>query len=153
VVVPTVEQTDRRLVSRERCRLLHERIALSNRIGGLLASPGVPSYRPLKRDHWLALAASRIGDGRALPARLKTEVERMLVQLELPMKQIKAARRSTMPCRRRTPRRKRIRDLDATARTGLGQDVMACGWRTGADGRGPACTIMIGWRQRPQARR
>jgi transposase len=79
---PTVEAEDRRRVSRERDQLMSERIELTNRIGGLLASQGVRDYQPLRRNRWQALAGLRTGDGRALAPRLQAEIGRMLVRIE-----------------------------------------------------------------------
>ena len=90
VAVPTVEQEDRRRLSRERERLMKERIGLTNRIYGLLASQGAGAYDALKTDRWPELAALRTGDGGELPPQLAAEIRRMLVRLDLIMEQIKA---------------------------------------------------------------
>jgi transposase len=90
VVPPPAEHEDRRHLSRERERLLRERISLTNRIGGLLASQGIRGYQPLKKNRWQALAALRTGDGRELPAHLTAEIRRMMVRLDLAVQQIAA---------------------------------------------------------------
>jgi transposase len=90
VAPPAPEQEDRRRLSRERERLLSERIGLTNRIGGLFASQGIRGYQPLKQNRWQALAAVRTGDGCPLPAHLMAELRRMMVRLELTVQQIAA---------------------------------------------------------------
>ena len=90
VVPPTAEHEDRRRLSRERERLLRERISLTNRIGGLLAGQGVRGYQPEKKNRWQALAALRTGDGRELPAHLTAEIRRMMARLDLAVAQIAA---------------------------------------------------------------
>jgi transposase len=89
VAVPTERQEDERRLSRERQQLMSERTALSNRIKGLLISQGVRGYDPVRRDRRARLEQLTTGDGRALPAQLKAEVERMLERLELTLKQLK----------------------------------------------------------------
>ena len=90
VAPPGVEDEDRRRLTRERSRLLAERVALTNRIGGLLLGQGVRDYQPLRKDRRTALAALRTGTGGALPKRLRAEIARMLDRLELLIAQIKA---------------------------------------------------------------
>src|SRR5689334_24838847 len=87
---PSAETEDQRRLTRERERLRAERVALSNRIGGLLASQGVRGYAPLRQDRRAALAGLRSGDGRDLPKQLSAEIGRMLDRLELLLSQIKA---------------------------------------------------------------
>ncbi|MBI3678260.1 MAG: IS110 family transposase [Proteobacteria bacterium] len=86
---PSAEEEDRRRLTRERQSLIKERTRLSNRIRGLLASQGICLYDPLKRDRHKRLQRLQTGDGRAMPARLKSEIERMLERLEILMTQIK----------------------------------------------------------------
>jgi transposase len=61
-----------------------------SRIKGLLATQGVYEFRPLRRDRWARLAELRAGDGRALPPRLRREIEREFGRLELVLEQIEA---------------------------------------------------------------
>ena len=89
VVPPSVAEEDRRRICRERAELVHERTALCNRIGGLLANQGIAGFMPLKKDRHTALAALRTGDGRALPPHLTAEITRILQRLELLQEQIK----------------------------------------------------------------
>src|SRR5262249_3346985 len=56
---------------------------------GLLASQGITSYQPLRRDRRQRLDELVTGDGRALPPQLKCELLRLLDRLELLLKQIK----------------------------------------------------------------
>jgi transposase len=93
VVPPTPEEEDRRRLSRERDELMRERIALSNRIGGLLAGQGVRGYKPLQKNCWTALEALRRPDGGELPAHLMAELRRMLQRREVLMQQLKAVER------------------------------------------------------------
>jgi len=89
VVPPTPEQEDDRRIGRERGQLLSERIALTNRIKGLLCGQGITGYQPCKRDRRERLAELRTGDGRALSPRLTAEIGRMLDRLEVVLRQIK----------------------------------------------------------------
>jgi transposase len=83
VRVPSPAEEDARRLTRERERLLAERIQHVNRIKGLLATQGVYDYQPLKADRWRRLEGLKTGDGRALPARLTAEITRELKRLEL----------------------------------------------------------------------
>src|SRR6476660_7123836 len=64
--VPTVEDEDRKRLTRERERLLQERTAHSNRIKGLLHAHGIRDAMPMKRGFIESLATVRTGDGRPL---------------------------------------------------------------------------------------
>ena len=88
VRVPTPEAEDARRVSRERHRLIGERVSHVNRIKGLCATQGIYDVNPLRRDRWQRLAGLRTGDGRALPPRLAAELERELKRLELVLEMI-----------------------------------------------------------------
>jgi transposase len=87
---PSPQEEDRRRVVRERAVLIRERIAITNRICGLLLSQGVTDYQPLRRDRRERLDALVTGDGRALPAQMKRELGRALDRLDLLVVQIKA---------------------------------------------------------------
>jgi transposase len=76
VRVPSIAQEDERRLSRERERLLHERNSHMARIKGLLALHGVRDFRLIERDWKERLDAIRTAEGRALPARAKTEIDR-----------------------------------------------------------------------------
>ena len=90
VVAPSPEEEDRRRVCREREVLIAERIAHVNRIKGLLFGQGIYDYEPLRRKRRTRLEELGTGDGRALPAHLKTQISRELDRLELLLEQIKA---------------------------------------------------------------
>jgi transposase len=83
VRVPSPAEEDARRLTRERERLLCERIQHVNRIKGLLAGQGIYDYQPLKADRWRRLAELATGDGRTLPPRLQGEIRRELKRLEL----------------------------------------------------------------------
>ncbi len=85
---PTPEQEDYRRPPRERAILLQERVRHVNRIKGLLAGQGIRDYDPLHRDRRNRLDAVKTGDGRPLPAHLKTELMRELARIELVLQQI-----------------------------------------------------------------
>jgi transposase len=76
VQVPSVEREDARRTHRERQRLIAERVQHVNRIKGLLATQGIYEFLPLRRDRRERLDELRTGDGRALPPRLRQEIER-----------------------------------------------------------------------------
>jgi transposase len=90
VVAPSPEEEDRRRICRERQALIAERITHVNRIKGLLFAQGVSGYEPLRRDRRARLEALRTGDGRELPAHLKTQIGRELDRTELLLEQIEA---------------------------------------------------------------
>ena len=80
---PSPEEEDRRRLSRERDRLLQERIRHTNRIRGLLFGQGIGDFDPLRKDRHERLDALLTGDGRPLPATLKAELVREIARLEL----------------------------------------------------------------------
>ena len=90
VHVPTVEDEDRKRRTRERERLLKERIAHTNRIKGLLFGQGIRDAMPLKLGFVASFDKLRTGDGRVLPPRLKEELVREHERLCLVHKQIVA---------------------------------------------------------------
>jgi transposase len=85
---PPVE--DRRSPTRERQRLLTERIQHTNRIKGLLFGQGVGDYDPMLKKRRKALEALATGDGRPLEPQLKAQILRELDRLELVIEQLKA---------------------------------------------------------------
>ena len=86
---PSPEEEDSRRLVRERAVLVQERNRTSNRIHGLLASQGITTYQPMRRDRRQRLEELNTGDGRALPPQLKGELLRALGRLELLLEQIK----------------------------------------------------------------
>lgn len=89
VVPPSPEEEDRRRLVRERAALVTERIRITNRMRGLLATQGIYDYDPPRRDRRERLNELTTGDGRELPRQMKTELGRALDHLELLLKQIK----------------------------------------------------------------
>ncbi|HXL87285.1 MAG TPA: IS110 family transposase [Gemmatimonadaceae bacterium] len=100
VVPPTPEEEDRRRISRERKVLLEERIKHVNRIKGLLASQGITSYQPLRRDRHQRLDELQTLDGRPLPTHLKSQILREIERMEMLLRQIIAVEevRDTLVC-------------------------------------------------------
>ncbi len=90
VRVPTVEDEDRRRLSRERKTLVRERTMHVNRIKGLLFGVGVRHYKPMRRDRRERLEVLQTGDAQPLPIHLKARIGRELDRLELLGEQIKA---------------------------------------------------------------
>jgi transposase len=91
---PSPEDEDRRRLTRERARLLKERIEHTNRIKGLLFGQGIRDYAPLHRERRARLAALTTGDGRPLPERLKAEIDRELDRLEMVISQLASVARA-----------------------------------------------------------
>jgi transposase len=76
VRVPSVEDEDRRHLTRERERLLSERNAHLQRVKGLLMLHGVREFSALPAYWKQRLDRLVTADGRSLPTRLKGEIER-----------------------------------------------------------------------------
>jgi len=89
VVTPSVEEEDRRRLSRERRNLVRERIRHSNRIKGFLIGHGIRGFNPLRLDRYERLEELRMPNGGELPPRIKAEIKRELDRLELVQRQIK----------------------------------------------------------------
>jgi len=89
VKAPSPEEEDHRRLCRERKALISERVRHINRIKGLLFAQGIGDYEPEKRDRRARLDDLRTGDGRDLPAHLKTQILREIDRLELLMAQVK----------------------------------------------------------------
>ena len=100
VVPPTPEEEDQRRISRERKVLVEERIKHVNRIKGLLASQGITSYQPLRRDRHQRLDELQTLDGRPLPTHLKSQILREIERMEMLLRQIVAVEeaRDTLVC-------------------------------------------------------
>src|ERR1700694_372683 len=86
--VPAGEDEARKRRTRERERLLKERIAHTNRIKGLLFGQGIRDAILLKSGFVASLDKLRTGDGRGLPPRLKDEIVREHERLCLVHQQI-----------------------------------------------------------------
>jgi transposase len=89
VPIPGEAEEDGRRPSRERQDLIRERLAITNKIDGLLATLGVGGYRPLRRDRRERLEVLRQPDGGPLPAHAKARLARLLDRLELVLEQIR----------------------------------------------------------------
>jgi transposase len=89
VPIPSEAEEDGRRPLRERQDLIRERLALTNKIDGLLATLGVAGYRPLRRDRRERLEALRQPGGGALPAHAKARLARLLDRLELVLEQVR----------------------------------------------------------------
>src|SRR5690242_2216593 len=87
-VPPSPSEEDRRRISRERATLLQERVQHTNRIRGLLFGQGITSYNPLHKNRRENLEVLRTGDGRSVPAHLKSQILREIDRLELVLRQI-----------------------------------------------------------------
>jgi transposase len=90
VPIPSEAEEDGRRPLRERQDLIRERLAITNKIDGLLATLGVGGYRPLRRDRRERLEALRQPGGGPLPAHAKARLARLLDRLELVLEQIRA---------------------------------------------------------------
>lgn len=90
---PSPVEEDRRRLTRERGTLLKERIQHTNRIKGLLSGQGITDYDPLGKNRRIRLDALKTGDGRALPERLKLEIQREIQRLDLVNAQIATVER------------------------------------------------------------
>jgi transposase len=92
---PSAEAEDARRASRERERLIRERVAHTNRIKGLLFGQGVRDLEPLQRGFLDALKMARTGDGRPLGPMLVAEIQREHARLKLVGEQIAALEAQT----------------------------------------------------------
>ena len=97
VHVPAVEAEDVRRTSRERQRLVKERVAHSNRIKGLLRLIGLPADRPRRAD-WVAwLEQQRDWQGEPVPPHLMAELKREHARLLLVNEQLEALSKAAVP--------------------------------------------------------
>src|SRR5271169_5233463 len=94
VRAPSLEEEDRRRLTRERGTLLKERIQHTNRVRGLLSGQGIGDYNPLRRDRFERLEALRTGDGRELPPMLKAEIRRELDRIAVVTTQLAVVERA-----------------------------------------------------------
>ncbi|HET6520718.1 MAG TPA: IS110 family transposase, partial [Geminicoccaceae bacterium] len=89
VPIPSEAEEDGRRPLRERQDLIRERLAITNKIDGVLATLGISGYRALRRDRREQLEALRGPDGDPLPVHAKARLARLLDRLELVLEQIK----------------------------------------------------------------
>jgi len=92
VRVPSVDEEDRKRLLRERRRLVKERTALTNAIGGVLKLHGIFDLRPRARrvpgGFAARLAQAQTAYGAPLPPRARREIERLAERLALVDRQI-----------------------------------------------------------------
>jgi transposase len=97
VTVPSAEQEDARRDSRERDRLVKERVGHVNRIKSLLRLLGMAVGHPRQLD-WLSwLAEQRDWQGQPAPSRTRTELEREHARLMLVCQQLAALEKCAAP--------------------------------------------------------
>ncbi|MEE9587213.1 MAG: IS110 family transposase [Hyphomicrobiaceae bacterium] len=89
VHVPSIEDEDRRRLSRERRRLIAERVAHVNRIKGLLMLHGVRDFVPARRDWQKRLSELSCPNGSPLPDRTHAEITRECRRLSLVLEMIR----------------------------------------------------------------
>jgi transposase len=90
VPIPSEAEEDGRRPLRERQDLIRERLAITNKIDGVLATLGISGYRALRRDRREQLEALRRPGGDPLPVHAEARLARLLDRLELVLEQIKA---------------------------------------------------------------
>jgi transposase len=95
VNVPSADQEDARRDSRERDRLVKERVGHVNRIKSLLRLLGMAVGNPRRRDWRGWLAEQRDWQGQAVPLRTRTELEREHARLMVVCEQLAVLERST----------------------------------------------------------
>jgi transposase len=88
VPIPDAGDEDARRPMRERADLVAERIAVTNRIGSILATFGIDDYTPLRGDRRERLDQLRSALGEPLPPHACAQIGRLLDRLELVLKQI-----------------------------------------------------------------
>jgi transposase len=97
VQVPSADQEDARRDTRERDRLVKERVGHVNRIKSLLRLQGMAVGHPRRRD-WLAwLSEQRDWQGQAVPPRIRAELEREHARLMLICDQLAALEKRPAP--------------------------------------------------------
>lgn len=87
--IPDVAEEDARRPSRERQRLIDERLELENGIDGLLCLHGVTGFKPRLKKAMERLEALSDAGGAALPAHTMAELRRLMARHRLASQQIK----------------------------------------------------------------
>ena len=139
VPIPSEAEEDGRRPLRERQDLIRERLAITNKIDGLLATLGISGYRALRRDRREQLEALRGPDGDLLPVHAKARLARLLDRLELVLEQIKTLEEA--------------RDAVVTHEAIVSQDDAASGGDVsamirklaGLKGIGPELATLLAW--------
>ena len=103
VRVPTLEEEDARRSHRERQRLVRERTAHINRIKGLLFGQGIRGVEPKLRLSRIDFAALTTSEGHPIPDRLRRELEREYVRLNLVEQQLRTVEKECDTADRQDP--------------------------------------------------
>ncbi len=127
VRVPTPEQEDARRRSRERTRLVVERVQHTNRVKGLLMTQGIRDFEPTRRDWQEHLDELHTADGQPLAPCLRAEVRRecqrlwqtieMIAEVEAELREATRAEDGT------TARLTRLRGIGLAFATVLSHEV------------------------------
>jgi transposase len=131
VKAPSPEEEDHRRLCRERKALVGERVRHINRIKGLLFAQGIGDYEPEKRDRRARLDELRTGDGRDLPAHLKTQILREIDRLELLMAQVKVVEAERDALLRPEPETAPAPAAQLTQLRGIGPEFATVLWAEG----------------------
>src|SRR6476660_6474810 len=89
VHIPSIDEEDLRRSHRERGRLVRERTAHINRIKGLLFGQGIRGVEPKLRLSRIDFAVLTTSEGHPIPDRLRRELEREYVRLNLVEQQLR----------------------------------------------------------------
>ena len=95
VAIPTPEEEDARRPTRERGRLVNDRLQLENQMDSIWARFGITGFNPRRKDAATRLEAMRDRQGAALPPHTKSELCHLLArhaQIEAQIKEIEATR-------------------------------------------------------------
>src|SRR3954462_12555364 len=87
--IPTLADEDARRPNRERESLVGERTRVVNRMKATLARPGLPGFKPTRRDAAERLDTLRTPEGAALPPNTLAELRRDMAHLGFIVGQIK----------------------------------------------------------------
>lgn len=120
VRVPTLEEEDARRSHRERQRLVRERTAHINRIKGLLFGQGIRGVEPKLRLSRIDFAALTTSEGHPIPDRLRRELEREYVRLNLVEQQLRTVEKERDTADSQDPAVDRKRQMLCALR-GIGQ--------------------------------
>jgi transposase len=133
VPIPSEAEEDGRRPLRERQELIKERLAITSKIDGLMATLGIGGYRPLRRDRREQVEILRRPSGDPLPVHAQARLTRLLDRLELVLEQIK--------------------DLEKARDAVVAQDDVGSGGETdsmlrklaGLKGIGPELATLLAW--------
>ena len=121
VRVPTLEEEDARRSHRERQRLVRERTAHINRIKGLLFGQGIRGVEPKLRLSRIDFAVLTTSEGHPIPDRLRRELEREYVRLNLVEQQLRTVEKERDTADRQDPAVDRKRQMAVRSAGGLGK--------------------------------